>query len=43
MTNQARTLSKRELQKLLEFVSKTKSQKRNRTIILLTHLAGMRI
>lgn len=43
MTKQARTLNERELQKLLEFVSKTKSQKRNRAIILLTHLAGMRI
>jgi integrase/recombinase XerD len=36
-------LNERELQKLLEFVSKTKSQRRNRAIILLTHLAGMRI
>ena len=43
MTKQARTLNERELHKLLEYVSKTKSQKRNRAIILLTHLAGMRI
>lgn len=43
MTKQARTISERELQRLLDFVSKTKSQKRNRAIILLTHLAGMRI
>jgi len=43
MTKQARTLNERELQKLLEFVSKTKNAKRNRAIILLTHLAGMRI
>lgn len=43
MTKQARTLNERELQKLLEFVSKTKNQKRNRAIVLLTHLAGMRI
>ena len=43
MTKQAQTLSERELQRLLEFVAKTKSPKRNRAIILLTHLAGMRI
>ena len=43
MTKQARTINERELQRLLDFVSKTKSQKRNRAIILLTHLAGMRI
>jgi integrase/recombinase XerD len=42
MTKQAQTLSERELQRLLEFVAKTKSPKRNRAIILLTHLAGMR-
>ena len=43
MTKQAQTLSERELQRLLEFVATTKSSKRNRAIILLTHLAGMRI
>jgi integrase/recombinase XerD len=43
MTKQAQTLSERELQRLLEFVATTKSPKRNRAIILLTHLAGMRI
>ncbi len=43
MTKQAKTLNERELQKLLEFVSKTKNPKRNRVILLLTHLAGMRI
>lgn len=43
MTKQARTLTERELQKLLEFISKTKSAKRNRAIILLTHFAGLRI
>lgn len=43
MTKQAKTLNERELQRLLEFVAKTKNAKRNRVILLLTHLAGMRI
>lgn len=43
MPKQAKTLSERELQRLLEFTAKTKSPKRNRAILLLTHLAGMRI
>ncbi len=43
MTKQAKTLNERELQKLLEYVAKTKHAKRNRVILLLTHLAGMRV
>jgi integrase/recombinase XerD len=43
MTKQAKTLNERELQRLLDYVAKTKQAKRNRTILLLTHLAGMRI
>ena len=43
MSKQAKTLTERELQRLLDYVAKTKSAKRNRAIILLTHLAGMRI
>ena len=43
MTKQAKTLNERELQRLLDFVNKTKNAKRNRVILLLTHLAGMRI
>ena len=43
MTKQAKTLNERELQRLLDFVKTTKSAIRNRAIILLTHLAGMRI
>jgi integrase/recombinase XerD len=43
MTKQAKTLNERELQRLLDFVKTTKSATRNRTILLLTHLAGMRI
>jgi len=43
VTKQAKTLDERQLQRLLEFVTKTKSAKRNRAILLLTHLAGMRI
>ena len=43
MTKQAKTLDERQLQRLLEFIAKTKSAKRNRAILLLTHLAGMRI
>ena len=41
--SQARTLSDRELQRLLDYTSQTKFARRNRAIILLTHLAGMRI
>lgn len=43
MSKQAKTLNERELQKLLDFVSKTKNPKRNRVIFLLTYLAGLRI
>ena len=43
MTKQARTLNDRELQKLFEFVSKTKNPKRNRAILACNHFAGMRI
>lgn len=43
MTKQAKTLNERELQRLLDYVAKTKNAKRNRTILQLTHLAGMRI
>lgn len=43
MTKQAKTLNAREMQKLMENVAKTKNAKRNRVILLLTHLAGMRI
>lgn len=43
MTKQAKTLNERELQRLLDFVKTTMNAQRNRTIILLTHLAGMRI
>ena len=43
MPKQARTLNERELQKLLEFVKLKNNARRNRAIILLTHLAGMRI
>jgi integrase/recombinase XerD len=43
VTKQAKTLDERQLQRLLEFVAKTKNAKRNRAILLLTHLAGMRI
>jgi len=43
MTKQAKTLNERELQRLLDFAKTTKSAARNRAILLLTHLAGMRI
>ena len=43
MPKQARTLNERELQKLLEFVNLKSNARRNKTIILLNHLAGMRI
>lgn len=41
--SQARTLSDRELQRVLDYTNQTKFAKRNKTILLLTHLAGMRI
>jgi integrase/recombinase XerD len=43
MTKQAKTLNERELQRVLDCTAKTKFAKRNRAILLLTHLAGMRI
>ena len=43
MSKQAKTLNERELQRLLDFVATTKSPKRNRTILSLTHFAGLRI
>jgi integrase/recombinase XerD len=43
MSKQAKTLNERELQRLLDFVKTTKNAKRNRTILMLTHAAGMRI
>ncbi len=43
MPKQARTLNERELQRLLDYVATTKNAQRNRAMILLTHLAGMRI
>jgi integrase/recombinase XerD len=41
--SQAKTLSDRELQRLLDYTNQTRFAKRNRTMLLLTHLAGMRI
>ena len=43
MNKQAKTFNERELQRLFDYVAKTKNAKRNRTILMLTHLAGMRI
>lgn len=43
MPKQAKTLCERELQRLLDFVAKTKSPKRNRAILALTHFGGLRI
>jgi integrase/recombinase XerD len=43
MTKQAKTLNERELEKLLAHVASTKSPARNRAMLLLTHLAGMRV
>ena len=43
MSKQAKTLNERELQRLLDFVTTTKCPKRNRTILTLTHFAGLRI
>jgi integrase/recombinase XerD len=43
MSKQAKTLNERDLQRLLDYVGRTKNAKRNRVIILLTHFAGMRI
>jgi len=43
MTRQARTICERDLQRLLEYAGKTQNALRNRTMLLLTHLAGMRV
>lgn len=43
MAKQAKTLNERELQRALDFAKTTKSSARNRAILLLTHIAGMRI
>lgn len=43
MTKQVKTLNERELQRLLEYTAKTKQAKHNSAILLLTHLAGIRI
>lgn len=43
MTKKARTINDVELQKLLQAATNTKHPQRNRTILLLTHLAGMRV
>lgn len=43
MPKQARTLNECELHKLLDFVSRKNNARRNRTMLLLTHYAGMRI
>lgn len=43
MSNQARTINAAELEKLLRVASSTKHPERNRVILLLTHLAGMRV
>jgi integrase/recombinase XerD len=40
---QAKTLNDQELQKALDYAATTKAAVRNRAILLLTHLAGMRI
>jgi len=40
---QARTLTDTELQRALDYAATTKAAVRNRTILLLTHWAGMRI
>ncbi len=43
MPKQAKTLDDRELKRLLDHVATTKSPARNRAMLLLTHLAGMRV
>jgi integrase/recombinase XerD len=43
MPKQAKTLNERELQRLLDHVATTKSPERNRAMLMLTHLAGMRV
>ena len=41
--SQAKTISDRELQRVIDYTNQTKFAKRNKTILLLTHWAGMRI
>jgi len=41
--SQAKVLTERELQRVLDYVSRSKHARRNRTIFLLQHWAGMRV
>ena len=43
MPKQAKTITPQDLRKLLDFVAANKHHVRNRTMLLATHLAGMRV
>ena len=43
MPKQAKTITPQDLRRLLDFVAANKHHVRNRTMLLATHLAGMRV
>ena len=43
MPKQAKTITPQDLRRLLDFVAANKHGVRNRTMLLATHLAGMRV
>ncbi len=43
MANQAKTLNKKELRRVLDYISTRRHAQRNRAMLLLTHYAGMRV
>jgi integrase/recombinase XerD len=43
MANQAKTLNKQELRRVLDYIATRKHAARNRAMLLLTHYAGMRV
>ena len=43
MPKQAKTITQQDLRRLLDFVAANKHGVRNRTMLLATHLAGMRV
>ena len=43
MANQAKTLNKKELRRVLDYIATRRHAPRNRAMLLLTHYAGMRV
>lgn len=43
MANQAKTLNKKELRRVLDYIATRRHAQRNRAMLLITHYAGMRV